>query len=98
MCEVPGCRRSRGQHKGEPPIREDEEWICGEHWKAVPSFLRRRKSRLARRYRRAFGDTPFWQFPAGSPDRLASFKLDKMLRMSWAICKRAAIERAVGIR
>lgn len=97
-CIVPGCSRTRGQRKGEPPIRLGEEWICGEHWRLVPTFLRRRKSRLAQRYRRRFGDAPFWRYPAGSPNRIEAAKLDRMLRTAWAICKRAAIERAVGLR
>lgn len=96
-CCVPGCRRTRGQRKGEPPITAGMEWICGDHWKLVPTFLRQRKSRLGRRYRRAFGDTPYWQYPAGSPDRLAAVKLDRMCGRAWEICKRAAIERALGI-
>lgn len=97
-CVVPGCGRTRGQRKGEPPIREDEEWICGAHWQALPAFLRRRKRRLVRRYRRAFGDTAYWQFPAGSANRLAAVRLDRLLRQVWAICKRGAIERAVGLK
>lgn len=97
-CAVPGCKRTRGQRKGEPPIQLETEWICGDHWPLVPAFLRKRRARLARRYRRAFGDNPFWSYGAGTPNRIAAVKLDRMLRAAWVICKRAAIERAIGLR
>lgn len=97
-CLVPGCRRTRGQRKGEPPLRDDEEWVCGPHWTAVPRFLRQRQSRLRRRYRHAFGDTPYWGFPGGSPKRLASLRLDRLIASAWKLCKRAVIERGVGLR
>lgn len=98
QCVVPGCSRTRGQRKGEPPIREGEEWVCGHHWALVPAFLRRRRSRLKHLYRRAYGGEPYWRFSAGSAPRVAAVRLDRMLRQSWALCKRAAIERAVGLR
>lgn len=40
-CQVPGCRRTRGQRKGEPPLTPTTEWICGDHWRMVPRELRR---------------------------------------------------------
>lgn len=96
-CVVPGCNHTRGQRKGESPITDQTEWICAKHWMAVPAHMRRRKSTMYRRYRKHFGDTPFWQFEAGSPDRLHSARLDRACRLAWALCKRAAIERGLGI-
>jgi hypothetical protein len=63
----------------------------------VSTVLRRRKSRLFRRYRHLYGDNGFWHFPPGSPKRLAAIKLDRLCRKAWERCKRAAIERAAGI-
>lgn len=96
QCVVPGCKHTRGDRKDDP-VRPGMEWICGDHWNTVPAFLRRRKSRLYRRYRRAFGDNGYWLYPPGSPDRLTAARLDRMCRASWSICRRAAIERGVGI-
>ncbi|WP_148043652.1 hypothetical protein [Paracoccus methylarcula] len=97
-CIVPGCRRTRGQRKGEPPIRVDEEWICGEHWPTIPVFLRRRKQKLAARYRRAFGDNHFSAYPPGSQKRIEARRLSLAFWKAWNICKRAAIERAMWVR
>lgn len=96
-CIVPGCRHTRGRRKGEPPILDGEEWICGDHWKAVPAFMRRRKTLVGRRYRCRFGNTQWWEFPAGSPERLQAVRLDRMRRMAWRLCRRAAVERGLGI-
>lgn len=53
-CVVPGCRRKRGQRKGEPPITEHTEFICRDHWALVPRSLKL----LRRRLRRRHGDRP----------------------------------------
>lgn len=97
-CAVPGCKRTRGQRKGENPIRESDEWICGPHWQAVPAYIRRRKTKLFQRYRRGFGDNAFWKYPPGSEQRLAALRLDKLCGQAWTLAKRAAIERGVGLR
>ncbi len=97
-CIVPGCKHTRGQRKGETPIEEGEEWVCGDHWRAVPSYLRRRKARFARLYRKRFGDDPFWQFPAGSPKRIEAVRIKNLRARSWEQCKREAIERGLGIK
>lgn len=51
-CVVPGCRRTRGRHKGEPPIEPGMEWICGPHWKLVPRRIKAIRQRAARRAKR----------------------------------------------
>jgi hypothetical protein len=50
-----------------------------------------------RRYKRLFGNEGYWAFPGGSPKRLLAARLDRGFEKAWAICKRAAIERAVGL-
>jgi hypothetical protein len=51
-CAVPGCRRTRGQRKGEPPISEGEKWLCGPHWKLIDRRLKAyRTKRLRMIYR-----------------------------------------------
>ena len=52
-CAVPGCNRTRGQRKGEAPIREGEEWVCGDHWRLVPKWMRGIIARVRKRYRRS---------------------------------------------
>lgn len=96
-CCVPFCRHTRGQHKGEQPLRGDEEWICGEHWRLVSPHLRRRKAKLYRLRHRRFGEAAPWTFPAGSAPRIEAVKLDRMCAKAWVACKRAAIEAAGGI-
>ena len=83
-CLVPFCRRSRGPRKGDdPPITETTEWVCADHWKAVPKSLKRRRSRIVRMMGRASGE------------RL--HRLDAIDRKLWERCKTAAIERAAGL-
>lgn len=51
-CCVPYCRRT---------YRNDEgfaEWICGDHWRAVPKDQRRAWARLRRRRRRGMPMAP----------------------------------------
>lgn len=90
-CCVPYCRRTRHNREG------FSEWICGDHWRGVPPLLRKRKAKLFRLYRRRYGDKSFWGYPAGSPHRLAAVKLDRICGKAWEACRKAAIERAVGI-
>lgn len=88
-CCVPGCRRSTKL--------VTREWICGKHWVAVPKSWRRRLSLIVRRYHKRFGDNGWHVYPAGSPDRLEAVRLTRLWRLMWERCKRAAIERAMGI-
>lgn len=53
-CLVPGCTHTRGQRKGEAPVREDEEWVCGDHWRLVPRQMRAIKARAFRRAKRSY--------------------------------------------
>ena len=48
-CQVPGCNHTRGQRKGEPPIRDGYEWVCGDHWQAIPKIMRKVVARTRRR-------------------------------------------------
>ena len=90
-CCVPFCRRTTANKEG------FEEWICRDHWMAVPKSHRRRKSNLGRRYTKKFGNTQFWEYQAGSKQRLEAVRLMRLWTTAWRICKRIAIERAVGI-
>jgi hypothetical protein len=96
-CCVPFCRHTRGQRKGEEPIREGEEWVCGEHWRRVPRRDRARLTRARRWYRKRFGRNAAHLYPAGSPDRIAAVRYGRHLQGCWERCKRAAIEAAGGI-
>lgn len=43
-CLVPGCTHSRGPRKGdEPAISPTTQWICGDHWIAIPKALRQER-------------------------------------------------------
>lgn len=50
-CVVPGCRRTRGDRKGDP-LQPGMEWICGEHWALVDRSLKRLRARSRRRWDR----------------------------------------------
>ena len=90
-CCVPYCRRSRHNREG------FSAWICGKHWMAVSAVQRRRYYKMRRQYRRRFGDNSFWCYPAGSTDRIAAARMDKVLSRMWERCKSEAIEIAAGI-
>lgn len=92
-CVVPFCRRTADEAK----YPSGTVIICGKHWRLAPASWRRRRSKLERRYSRQFGDTPFWEFPAGSPQRIEAARLDRLIHVLWTRCKRAAIEAAAGI-
>lgn len=94
-CLVPGCRHTRGIRKGE--TRLPGEWICGDHWRLVPRYLRARRTSLWRRYRLRLGDVSYWEYPSGSPNRLLGVRLMRLEGMAWDACKRKAVERAMGI-
>ena len=47
-CIVPGCKRSRGQRKGEPPIEGHWQWVCHDHWTASNKQMRRALNRAQR--------------------------------------------------
>ena len=95
-CCVPFCKRTRGDWKHDKLV-EGSEWICQDHWPLVPKHYRRRDGKSMRRYTKKFGRTQFWEYPAGSPQRIEAVRLARLCDKSWRICKRIAIERAVGI-
>jgi len=94
-CCVPFCRRTRGIRKGETEL--PSEWVCGEHWSAVPKRERRRLSRAYRWYTKRFGNNAYWSYPPGTPDRIGALRYSRHWQQCWERCKRAAIEMAVGI-
>jgi hypothetical protein len=92
-CVVPFWRRTANEAKYPPGT----EIICGKHWRMAPATWRRRRSKLERIYSRRFGDSPFWEFPAGTPKRIEAVRLDRLINALWERCKTEAIERAAGI-
>lgn len=44
-CSVPGCGRTRARN-------EYPEWVCGDHWAAVPRADRNEYTLIKRRWRR----------------------------------------------
>lgn len=88
-CCVPFCSRTRGARKGDDyPIEEGMEWICSEHWRAVPKKLRQVQSRS-------------YNWSRGQPYRRRGAPTYRKNRQAagriWRRCKRAAIERAMGL-
>lgn len=53
-CCVPFCRRRRGLRKGETSL--PPEWICADHWRAVPRETRGRLNRAYRAWLRTRSD------------------------------------------
>lgn len=47
-CCVPFCKRSRGDWRDDP-VTADMEWICANHWRALPSRRRRLYSTIHKR-------------------------------------------------
>jgi len=89
-CCVPFCRRT---HKPDG----HEAWICGPHWRGTPARAKAVVRKAARAYRRRFGNNAPWDYPAGSPDRLAAVEAYHAWRDAWEACKAAAIEAAAGL-
>jgi hypothetical protein len=89
-CCVPFCRRT---FKAEGIT----EVICGNHWRMIPIRYRRPNSLARRRYRAICGDKAYWEFPAGSPQRMKGHRLARQEEFFWERCKRKAIETALGI-
>jgi hypothetical protein len=90
-CCVPHCARTTKNDE------HTKEWICSVHWAQIPKYRRRRDSKLLRLYIKRFGKTAFWEFPAGSKKRIEAARLARLLDKSWAIIRKQAIERAMGI-
>lgn len=80
---MPFCRATTGKH--------GPEWICSKHWRMTPKDLKANLRKLARDYRKQFGDVHFGQFLPGSDKRLAAVDADRVWRDAWADCKDAAI-------
>lgn len=95
-CLVPFCNHTRGDRKNSP-VHEGMEWICGQHWRAVPRILRHQLSLAYRAYKRRFGANGYWAYPPGSPERLEAVRLDREYLRAWGTCKAAACEAAGGI-
>lgn len=90
-CCVPFCRRTFKNDEGHTEV------ICRKHWRLASPYMRCRKTKFFRLYRKRFGETPYWQYPAGSPQRLEALRIDKICERIWKACKKQAIERAAGI-
>lgn len=81
-CLVPGCRRTRGDRKGDP-VTDGMEWICGDHWRAVRPMRRKLYARARRRERNTLG--------------LERGKAAILCWDLWSALKTEAIERAAGL-
>ena len=90
-CLVPYCRRTRGPHKGELPIDEWEEWICGPHWRLVSQATKAEKNEAFRLFRKAARILD----PAHREKVLG--RLGFRAARAWEKCKAEAIERAMGV-
>lgn len=82
-CIVPFCTATTGKF--------GEEWICSKHWRITPKAEKAELRRIAREYRKAFGNAGYWTFDAGSEKRLASVEADRAWRAAWDSCKDAAV-------
>lgn len=78
-CLVPFCRRTTPAGR----FGADAQWICGDHWRAIPKPRRRVWGRLRKRWRR-YGPQ-------------AGVHFDARWWRIWDRLKRAAIEAAAGI-
>lgn len=88
-CQVPFCTHTIGARKGDiEPITPTTQWICRDHWMAIPKKMRTAHSRA-------------WNWDHGKPYRRKGSPLtrnnDSASWRIWRRCKRAAIERAMGV-
>lgn len=92
-CCVPFCRRTTKENFG--------EWVCGSHWRNVPSSIRDNFNAEKRRVRKIIARKPeyreWWKYPGGSSDRLAAVAMWRRYGNAWDACKAAAIEGEAGI-
>ena len=92
-CCVPFCKRTTG--------KQFREWICAAHWRAVPREVKlfRRRADKANERARIICDG----LTEGTADKefvdaiMARIKASKRAARAWERCKRAAIERGMGI-
>ncbi|KFL31413.1 hypothetical protein JP75_07565 [Devosia riboflavina] len=96
-CSVPGCTRTRGDRKGDvlgPYI----EWICADHWKLVPRWMKAARNRARRRLRRAESIlATVAMVEAWTTVHETARRADAAQWRLWKRLKRAAIERSVGL-
>jgi hypothetical protein len=90
-CIIPFCKRT-----GDAAKFEGCQIICGKHWRMASPVLRRRRSKMERRYVRELGGA-FWKFPAGSAKRLAGVKMHKICDALWERIYRQICNRVAGI-
>lgn len=93
-CCVPHCRRTRKPGGG-------QFWICGIHWRFVPMAVKAEYRLVRKRTLRILDRRPqyrdYWKLPPGSPQRLRAHAMWMRVDQVLEKCKRAAIERAMGI-
>jgi hypothetical protein len=93
-CVVIGCKCTTGKST-------TSEWICQKHWATVPKGARRRLQRnkrwIRREIRRNQLVTEPWKLKPGSRARIKAIRMWALHETLWQRCKRAAIERAVGL-
>lgn len=90
-CCVPFCRRTFRNDKKGTPWPKGSTIMCGKHWRTGPADLRRRDKELRRLLRKI--------------ERLMDVKKARRLwrivarwhDQNWHQCRRAIVERAVGI-
>lgn len=59
-CSVPGCTHTRGRRKGEDPFTVREWWVCADHWRPVPRWMKAIVNRARKRARR-LGTAAAWR-------------------------------------
>lgn len=94
-CLVPFCRRTTARFR--PPT----EWLCQDHWKLVPMWLKSRR-RKVRRLAKKVEDRFLAAYTAQGQTYTAGQHIQVCAAMDlaekvWVRCKTVAIERAAGI-
>lgn len=84
-CVVPGCRNSSAKWLG-------FRYICSPHFRTVPRWMKRRRTRLAARLRQ-MGEMEF------TPDtyRPTTARARRLIVQAWMAMENAAIRRAAGL-
>lgn len=91
-CAVPFCRSTTG--------KPYSEWVCAKHWRLVPKKVkafRRRADAAGKRAGERRDALTGMDDHRYADAMLALFKARSRQQRAWERCKRAAIERGMGI-
>jgi hypothetical protein len=95
-CMVPSCKAQTGRFEllengrwleSDSPVAE---WLCTRHWALVPRYMKRRRTKLIRLWRKYNPSGKFWDYPGGSTERRRILRIETLIRRTWSRCVQIA--------